>query len=147
MKRRLLNGYGLLTGWFLAVVVGLFLLLLCSCKQTEYVTVEKVTHDTTYITKHERDSVWLHDSTYIHEKGDTVLIEKWHTKYKFKEVHDTTYVSKTDSIPAPYPVIKYKEKELTWWQKTRIYAGNVLLFLLAAAIAWYIGGLIKKFMP
>ena len=49
--------------------------LLASCRQVEYVTVEKVRIDTTYITKWQKDSVWLHDSIHIKEKGDTVMIE------------------------------------------------------------------------
>ena len=81
-----------------------FLMLLAwltSCTATKYVEVEKVRTDTTYITKWQRDSVWLHDSIHVTEKGDTVRIEKWHTKYKEKQVHDTLYKSRVDSIPVP----------------------------------------------
>lgn len=123
-------------------------LLFTSCTTTKVVTVEKVKIDTTYITKWQRDSVWLHDSTIVREKGDTVLVEKWHTKYKEKQVHDTIYKSRVDSIPVPYPEEKLVEKELTWWQQTRLHIANIILCLLGAAAVWWIGGLIrKKFMP
>ena len=130
------------------LIISAFLLLFTSCTTTKVVTVEKVKIDTTYITKWQRDSVWLHDSTIVREKGDTVLVEKWHTKYKEKQVHDTLYKSRVDSIPVPYPVEKLVEKELTWWQQTRLHIANIILCLLGAAAVWWIGGLIrKKFMP
>lgn len=130
------------------LIISAFLLLFTSCTTTKVVTVEKVKIDTTYITKWQRDSVWLHDSTIVREKGDTVLVEKWHTKYKEKQVHDTLYKSRVDSIPVPYPVEKLVEKELTWWQQTRLHLANIILCLLGAAVVWWIGGLIrKKFMP
>jgi hypothetical protein len=74
---------------------------LTSCTTTKVVTVEKVKTDTTYITKHQRDSVWLHDSINVSEKGDTIRIERWRTKYVSKEVHDTLYQAKHDSVPVP----------------------------------------------
>ena len=101
------------------------ILALSSCKTTEVVTVEKVKADTTYITKVQRDSIWQHDSVYVKEKGDSVLIERWHTKYIEKEVHDTTYVAKHDSVPVPYPVTKYVEKSLTFWQKLLMWFGGI----------------------
>ena len=129
-------------------IISAFLLMFASCTTTKVVTVEKVKIDTTYITKWQRDSVWLHDSTIVRDKGDTVLVEKWHTKYKEKQVHDTLYKSRVDSIPVPYPVEKLVEKELTWWQQTRLHLANIILCLLGVAAVWWIGGLIrKKFMP
>ena len=113
--------------------------LLASCKQVEYVTVEKVRIDTTYITKWQRDSVWLHDSIMVTEKGGTVRIERWHTKYVEKQVHDTTYVATHDTIPQPYPIetVKLVEKELNWWQRLRMWIGNVGLIALLAVGGYY----------
>jgi hypothetical protein len=88
------------------------------------------------ITKAKRDSIWLHDSVYVSEKteNDTVFLEikKWHTKYVEKIVRDTTYIAKHDTIPMPYPVevIKEVERELTWWQKVRMFAGSLMLAML-----------------
>ena len=122
---------------------------LTSCTTTErVVTVEKVKTDTTYITKHQRDSVWLHDSIRVSEKGDTIRIEKWHTKYIEREVHDTLYQASHDTIPQPYPVEKIVPAELSWWQQARIHLANILLYgLLIAGIIilgkWHL----KKFKP
>ena len=126
-------------------LIILVALLLVGCKTKErVVTVEKVRNDTTYITKHQRDSVWLHDSIHVTEKGDTIRIEKWHTKYIEKAIHDTLYQHKTDSVPVPYPVEKLVERELSWWQQTRLHLANIMLWLLG------IGGVLfvikKKFL-
>lgn len=126
--------------WLVVWMVILFVLaLLASCRQVEYVTVEKVRTDTTYITKWQKDSVWLHDSIHVKEKGDTVLVEKWHTKYVEKRVHDTTYVATHDTIPDPFPVetIKMVEKELSWWQRLRLWIGNIGLIAILGVIGYY----------
>ena len=104
---------------YLIIWLAVLMLLawLTSCTATKYVEVEKVRIDTTYITKWQRDSVWLHDSIHVKERGDTVLVEKWHTKYVESIKHDTTYIATHDTIPQPYPVetIKMVEKELNSW--------------------------------
>ena len=125
------------------IVLLLVLNLLCSCTKTEYITIEKVRTDTTYITKQQRDSIWLHDSVMVSEKGDTVRIEKWHTKYVEKQVHDTLYQSKTDSVPAPYPVIKEVKQTLSKPQKGLMFIG---LSTVIAIIVW-IGWKLKRFLP
>ena len=130
MKQEKLNFWHIPLGMLVAVAV--LALLMCSCKSVEYVPVIEHHTDTTYITKHQRDSVWLHDSIAVKEKGDTVIIEKWHTKYREKQVHDTTYVAKVDSIPVPYEVIKEVPAKLSKTQKGLILIG--ILTLMAAII-------------
>jgi uncharacterized protein YcfL len=120
-------------------LIILVAVLLVGCKTKErVVTVEKVRNDTTYITKHQRDSVWLHDSIHVTEKGDTIKIEKWHTKYVEKATHDTLYQHKTDSVPVPYPVEKLVERELSWWQQTRMHLGEALLALAGIAVVVFV---------
>jgi hypothetical protein len=99
--------------------------------------------DTIYQTNHQHDSIYVHDSIMVSQQGDTVKIEKWNTKYVEREVHDTTYISKTDSIPKPYPVIQEVPAQLTWWQQTRLHLANILLWVLGISAAIYI---IKRFM-
>ena len=118
--------------------------LLCSCSaQERIVTIEKVKTDTTYITKQQRDSIWLHDSIQITERGDTIRIERWHTKYVSKEVHDTLYRAKVDSIPVPYEVIKEVPANLSKTQR------GLMLIGIAALMALIIFGAIrlKRFLP
>jgi hypothetical protein len=124
-----------LIGW---AVVLFVLALLASCKSVEYVPVVQTQTDTTYITKWQRDSVWLHDSIHVKERGDTVLVEKWHTKYVEKQVHDTTYVATHDTIPDPFPVETIKEvpAELSWWQKLRLWIGNIGLLGILGVVGY-----------
>lgn len=124
---------------FCLILLGVLLMLMLatSCRSVRYVEVPVVSHDTTCITVHQRDSIRLHDSVWIRERGDTVRIEHWHTEYRERTLHDTLYYTRTDTIPQPYPVEVEVEKPLTWWQLTRMHAGDVLLvLLLGLLVAW-----------
>ena len=117
-------------------VIMLGLCAMCSsCTTTQYIPVIEHHTDTLIQTKVLHDSIYINDSTVITEKGDTVRIEKWHTKYVEKQVHDTTYVSKTDTVPVPYHVetIKEVEKPLAWWQKTLMWLG---VAMIAVFLIW-----------
>jgi hypothetical protein len=125
----------IIAAFIIAMIVCSFF---SSCKSVEYVPVIEHHTDTLIKTNVQRDSVYVHDSVTVTQKGDTVLMDRWHTKYVEKQVHDTTYVSKIDSIPTPYPVEVKVEKQLTWWQQTRLHLANILLWLLAIAAVYYI---------
>ena len=120
----------------IASLVIMLMALLTSCKHIEYVQVPQYHTDTLIMTKVQRDSIHVHDSTFVEVKGDTVLIERWHTKFIEKLLHDTIYQSKTDTVAVAYPVEKQVEKQLTWWQHTQMYAGDVLLLLLAVGAVY-----------
>lgn len=105
-------------------------LMMCACKTHEkIVTVEKVTHDTLWHEKTERDSVYLHDSIFVNQftKGDTIfqIKDRWHTEYRDKYIHDTISIAKVDSIPVPYEVQVEVEKALSWWQKLLMALGGI----------------------
>ena len=130
--------------WALWICVLLMIALwLTSCTTTRVVTVEKVKTDTTYITKQQRDSIWLHDSIHVTERGDTIRIERWHTKYVEREVHDTLYRAKTDSIPVPYEVIKEVPRQKSWFERTMFSVGIIALMALALFLAMKI----KRHLP
>ena len=117
------------------------LILLTGCKTKErIVTVETVRTDTTYITRHERDSIHEHDSTHVSEKqrGDTIFVEvsRWRTKSVERQVHDTCYVATHDTVPQPYPVEVEVPARLSWWQRLRMQLGGALLLLLAGGVVW-----------
>jgi hypothetical protein len=139
----------MLLGFILGLIACLLITLCSSCTTTKYVEVPVVHNDTVLVNHMAHDSIWVHDSTYIKEKGDTFLMEKWHTKYVLKELHDTTYISKTDTIPTPYPVIQEVPAEFSAWQKLRMDVGTIAIFVTLAAligvIAWRV--IRKKFLP
>lgn len=105
--------------WQLLIyVLGMLLIafLLSGCK-TKYVPMEKVIcrdvvkHDTL----HTSDSVFVRDSIFLRQKGDTCFLDRWHEKTIYKNVYKVKVDSflKRDSIPVPYPV----ERKLTRWEE------------------------------
>ena len=132
--KRLMNRVGWMLALCMAVLIALS--LLSSCTTTKYVEVEKIHNDTTYITKWQRDSIYLKDSTHVSEKGDTVRIEHWHMEWRDRWNRDTVYQATHDTIPQPYPVPEYVEKELSWWQRTQMYAGDVMLVVLLVLLGY-----------
>ena len=132
------NALGKVIKWLVVWMVILFVLaLLASCRQVEYVTVVRT--DTTYITKWQKDSVWLHDSIHVKENGDTVTIERWHTQWRDRLRVDTIYQATHDTIPDPFPVETIKEvpAKLSWWQRLRIWIGNIGLLAILGVIGYY----------
>ena len=128
----------------LAVAVAVFgLLLLTGCTTTKYVPVETVRTDTMKVTKYERDSIYIHDSTIVREKGDTMLIEKWHTRWRDRWMHDTVYQSRVDSISKPYPVTEYVEHKRSKTDWFFIITGIIALI----AVIVYAAVKVRKFLP
>lgn len=125
-----------------AVVLVLLLtaaFFIVSCRTVKYVPVESVRTEYRDKTVTQRDSVFLKDSIYIHEKGDTVFMERWHTATRDKIVTDTLYIERRDSVAVPYPV----EKELTRWQKVKqdaggLAIGGMICLALAAVVLVFI---------
>ncbi len=121
-----------------AILIGIIALFMQSCKSVEYVEVPVMHTDTIYQSKVVHDSIYQHDSITIKEKGDSVWIERWHTKCKLLELHDTIYQATHDTIAKPYPVIEYEEKPLSWWQQTRLYLANILILAIVILLILYI---------
>ena len=111
-----------------------------SCKSVEYVPVEVIKTDTTYINKIQRDSIYQLDSVYIRDKGDTVLITKTRYLYRDKLIRDTVYMNHVDSVQVPYPV----EKELTRWEQFRMDVGGWSIAFIIIIIVIVIGRIIYK---
>ena len=130
--------------WALWICVLLMIVLwLTSCTTTRVVTVPEVHTDTTYITKQQRDSIWLHDSIHVTERGDTIRIERWHTKYIEREVHDTLYRTKTDSIPVPYEVVKEVPRPRSKLELVVFCAGLISIM----ALIFFFALKVKRFLP
>lgn len=131
----------------LGLLVYAVLTLLFGCRGVEYVQVPSVSVDSVYVDRWQRDSVYVRDSVFVNQwkKGDTVFIDKVVTKYKYKDRwrQDTVAVVRADSVQVPYPV----EKDLGWWEKTRLYSFPVLVAIvavLAFVVVWLVKKLRKK---
>lgn len=140
-----------------AQVVLLTLFLLSGCRTSQVGTKETQIHNKVDSTSRrsaeevmkldsmlKRDSVWLHDSIFIRQVGDTLYKERWHTKevykylgrtnevnhfkrdtvYKYVATGDTVYLDKKVEV----------EKKLSLWQKLKLECGGYLLVALVVAV-------------
>ncbi|MCD7899932.1 MAG: hypothetical protein LUH22_08665, partial [Bacteroides sp.] len=126
-----------LTLKYLLVAVSL-LLLLTGCAKTVYVPVHE--SRTEYRDLYHRDSIHILDSVFLKEKGDTVFLSRWRIQYVDRLKRDSVIVRDNIRVPYPVEVAKLVEKELNFWQKLRIYLGNIVLL---AGVAW-LGSIIIK---
>ena len=130
----------LLDGLLRIAMVAAMLLTwsLCSCS-TQYVPVESVRYDSIFIEKLKKDSIFVQDSVFIRQKGDTVFKDKFKFVYKYVLLRDTMLTVRRDSIPVPVPV----EKKRTWWEQTKIDVGGyavtiIVIFILYRLMRWII---------
>lgn len=129
---------GVLVWMLLIFICGIILIAFGSCRSIKYVPIETIKHDSIYITQHQKDSIYIHDSIYQKEKGDTVLIEKWHTRYIEKITKDTLIQIERDTIPQPYPYEVEVPAQLSWWQKTRMHIGEITIIALLVLLGSWI---------
>ena len=132
-------------GRFITLVA---IMLLASCRQVEYIPVHSTAKDTIYKESVKIDTFRLVDSVNVHTytKGDTVYSTKTKVVYRdrYKYIHDTTYISRVDTIRVPIPV----ERKATLWEKTKENLGNLIrlagLIVFGGFIVWFIALLRKQ---
>ena len=107
-----------------------------SCRSTAITTAretDNVRERVAEVGKILRDSIYLyrHDSIFVRIRGDTVFTDRWHTQYLYKERSDT--LRQTDTLTMvriEKETSTVEVNKLTWWQKTQIKTGWVLIFIL-----------------
>lgn len=95
-----------------------------------------------------RDSVHVYDSVRVIVRTDTLIIDRWHTKYVLRDIGRHTadtvriYKEKTDTVYLKKNVYltKYKsievEKPMGVWQHFRMMIGDIfLLFMIIVGIS------------
>ena len=78
--------------------------------------------------------MYVHDSIYIRERGDTVYVTKWKTAYRdrYIEKTDTCYVDKREEVETVV-----KEQYVPWYWRPVIVVGFAAIFwLLLRLILW-----------
>lgn len=119
------------------ILIILLTTAICSCRSVQYVPVESVKVDSVYLSKVMRDSVYIKDSVLI-VKGDTIREYRYKYIYKYKDIVDTVYSEKVDSIRVPYPV----EAQLTKWQKFKQIVGGfaiaAIIIIILIVVGWFI---------
>lgn len=114
---------------------------ICSCRSVKYVPVESVRQDTVYVNRLHRDSVYVADSVYVREKGDTVQIMRTRYVDRWRTRTDTLRMVSNDTIRVPYPV----ERELTRWQRFKLDIGGIAIGVVAAALLAIVVWLVLRF--
>lgn len=128
--------------WLIVVAWFMIITSCCSCS-TQHIPVEFVHRDSIFIEKIIKDSTFVKDSVFIHQKGDTVFKDKLKFVYKYVLLRDTMMTIKTDSIPVPVPV----EKKRTWWEHTKIDIATTTTQLVVLAICYLlIRWIFRKFI-
>ena len=112
----------------------LLIMIISSCKTaTKVVEIPVETIKKEYINSIKIDSVYVRDSIDRWQKGDTLYITKWHTKFQYINKVDT--IVKTDSIPKIVPVVKEVEvNHIYWYQKLLMWLGGITIVLLIIVI-------------
>lgn len=148
------------------IFILLLTILLAGCKtkttvvtvpevRTEYVHTTDSIHHTDSIIKEKETTIMMLDSAAMAEYGIRLQAAERAWLVKTKELErelqriakmKSDTIIQIDSIPYPVLVPEYIEKELSWWQKTRIHLGESLLGIMGALL---IIGIIKlrKYIP
>ena len=113
----------------LIVGVGV-IVLFSSCRQVKVLTVTE--YRDSVRTEYRTDSVvvYARDSVYIRERGDTVLVDKYHILYRDRLLRDTLYIGTEVEKPVVTEVeipTRYIPKWV-WW----LLACNVALAVYGA---------------
>lgn len=135
-------------GSIIAMVLGLILCgiitFFTGCTPRTIVETHEVpvyVHDTLTTTVVRYDSIHHRDSIYLETfiKGDTVhvnkYVEKWRTKTETKHDTITRSVETPVEVERTVTITKEVAKPLTGWQTFRIWLANIVLVLLAVALA------------
>lgn len=115
-----------------------------SCRTIQTVEVPVPVHDTTYITKTERDSVFVEHTTHEYVKGDTVFMKITTTKYVDRVKTDTVRLYVEKPIEIVKTETKTVEKPLNFIEKTLIAFGVLFILSLISVVVISIIGLKKK---
>lgn len=131
------------------IFILLIAALVSACKSHKTIERDSITIDTVVINHTRHDSVYIesikHDSISVREKGDTVLIERWHTQYRDRWrdrlVYDSIYIAHRDTV-VQTEIVKV-EASLSWWQQARLHIANILLYVLGITaiiygVKWYL---------
>lgn len=130
--------------WYHYLILFLIMYFFCECR-TEYIPIESVRYDSIMIEKLMRDSVFVRDSVYLKETGDTIY--KYNDRFVcvYKNRVDTFYAERVREIEIPVPV----ERKLTWWESVKLkYAewmiGVVFVLVIIYAVRKWVLKLFRK---
>lgn len=131
------NKEGVISAIVTIIVGFLIVLLLGGCKSKEYITVPE--YHTEYVcrtdTFHKMDSVYLKDSVYVYQKGDTV----YYNKVAYRDRLHNIYKVKLDTIIKKDSVSV--ERQLTKNEQSLMTLGRLFLAFLFLVVVAMVSGI------
>lgn len=108
--------------------------LLASCSVPRTVTRTEYRTDVQYRDRWRTDSVYIRDSVYVRERGDTVYVDRWRTEWRDREiaVHDTVF--RTDTVT------DYRERVVRERYTPPFLTGSTIALWVIVAAAMCYGG-------
>lgn len=107
------------------IVILTLLLIFNSCRSRHLPISENNTADSLRAISVRSDSIVIHDSIYIVERGDTVFQYKYKYIYRDRVLHDTLHHHRCDTITQFVEV----EKQLTFWQQKKMEIGSLVMWI------------------
>ncbi|MGN1228649.1 MAG: hypothetical protein ACI4T5_03230 [Prevotella sp.] len=92
------------------IVVAILGMVMTGCRSGKTVTVERIAEREKTLSVEVHDTTVVYDSTGVRVKGDTVFVDRWHTKMRTIVKHDTLRTETRDSIP--YRVVVERKRTL-----------------------------------
>lgn len=127
----------------LGILFGLlflcFMIMASGCRTQAHV-VERVRVDSVRMFHVEHDSIYIRDSVFMKQAGDTVRIEKWRLQYVERWRHDTLRIATHDTIPQPYEVVR----EVRYIPKAYKVSMAMLWVVILAAILYIAAKVVIK---
>ena len=104
-------------------------MLLTACKSVQTATNSTTNHATAQL---QRDSIYLHDSIFVRIRADTVYLEKWHTRWREKEIVHTDTVQ-VENIKVETKEVRYVPK---FYKYCAALTALLLILLLVKFTLW-----------
>lgn len=128
-----------LTIQLVGVVLAMVLLsAFYGCATPKIVTVTEVKTEEHTIIDYAHDTLIVRDSVYIRERGDTIFVNRWHTRDRVLEVCRVDSFVRVDSIPYPVEVVR-EVRVRNAYDKFTARGFWILLILIVAVVAIWIG--------
>ena len=113
---------------------GVFILLaamIAGCRTMHPTVAEKISADSIRSVTVQHDSIFVRDSIFVVERGDTVFATKYRYVYRDRVLRDTFHHHRLDTVTNTVEL----EKELTYWQQKKMELGGTVAWIAPIAIA------------
>ena len=115
---------------------------------SEHSAQQQMAHDTLYLTQLRYDSIFVERDRSIDRTTDTIRIVDHQKEYRYRLVHDTTYIAHTDTLYRDVEKVKevkvksIKPRSRTWFD----YLAYSSLLLVLAYLFYRIRSPVKTFI-